>query len=194
MKPNKVKSLLKPLYYKMDNELKIIPNVCEKGCFYCCYQPIELLLIEKITLADYILKELNEETKQQIIEKVIEWLDFFDENTSDLEPLTGNEAFREFRFRAENIPFPCPLLINGECSVYKARPLTCRAHFVNDSKELCLKDKLRDGSEISFQYRVKVVNELKSNVEIEIVPLAYALVEILKIDRKLKRIEKSILR
>lgn len=194
MKPTKVKSMLKPIYYKMDSDLVRFPNVCEKGCFYCCFQPIELLKIEKIVLNEYIQNELNTETKQQIVEKTIEWLTFFDHNTSKIEPLSSNEAFEEFRFRAENISFPCPLLIYGECSVYKVRPLVCRAHFVNDSKELCRKDRLRDGSRESLQYRSKVIRELKTEMEVEIIPLTYALVEILRIDRKMKRIERTIIR
>lgn len=194
MKPTQIKNILKPLYYRVDNDLKSIPSVCEKGCFYCCYQPIELLKIEKITLAEYINNELNSEIKQKIIENVLAWLDFFDNNTSNSEPLTSNEAFVDFRFRAENIPFPCPLLINNECCVYKVRPLTCRAHVVNDSKDLCLKDKLRDGSKESLHYRFKIIGELKAKIEVEIIPLAYALVEILRINRKTKRIEKAILR
>lgn len=194
MKPNRLRNLLKPLYYRMDREIEKMPKVCEKGCYFCCYQPIELLKIEKVILADFITNKLNEETKSIIKKRVLEWLDFFDDNTSDIEPLSANEAFKEFRFRAEKIPIPCPLLINGECSVYKARPITCRAHFVNDSQELCEIDKLRDGSTISLQYRQKIVEELKTTLEVEIILLVYALVEILHIERQTKMIVKSVLR
>ncbi|WP_133466858.1 YkgJ family cysteine cluster protein [Sunxiuqinia elliptica] len=193
MKPNKARNLLKPLYYKVDRDMETISNVCEKGCFYCCYQPIELLKIEKVILADFIKTKLENETKDIVKENVIKWLDYFDENTSNDEPLSDQEAFYDFRYRAENIPFPCPLLINGECSVYKARPLTCRVHFVNDSKKLCEKDKLRDGAPTSFNYRMRVVEELKTNMELEITPLAYALAEILNINRTMKKIRKSTL-
>jgi len=193
MKPNKARNLLKPLYYKIDNELDNIPNVCNKGCFFCCYQPIELFKFESVTLGDYIKGNLTTETRNKIKENLLKRLEFFDNNTPN-EPLSSIEAFVDFRLKAKNTPTPCPLLINGECGVYKARPMTCRTHFVNDSKDLCEMDKFRDGSKESAQYRQALISELKTKVELEIIPLEYALVQILGIDRPTKKIEKSVLK
>jgi Fe-S-cluster containining protein len=191
MKPNKARSLLKQLYYKVDKEIDSKPKVCQRGCFFCCYQPIEIFTIEKVTLGEYIQKELSSETKQAIKEKTIEWLDFFDRNTPSKEPLTSKAAYVDFRTTAKSIPFPCPLLFNGECSVYKARPLACRVHYVNDDKKLCEEDKMRDGE--ATAYRMELVEELKTETTVEVISLPYALVEILNIDRRMKKIEKAIL-
>jgi Fe-S-cluster containining protein len=191
MKPSKVRSLLKQLYYKVDKEIDAKPKVCQKGCFFCCYQPIEIFTIEKVTLGEYIKSELSSETQQAIKEKTKKWLDFFDTNTPATTPLTPNEAYIDFRVKAENIPIPCPLLFNGECSVYKARPLACRVHYVNDDKKLCEEDKLRNGD--ATEYRMEVVEDIKAETPVEVIPLAYALVEILNIDRKTKKIERAYL-
>ncbi len=194
MKSNKARNILKPLYYRVDQEIGSMAKVCTKGCFFCCYQPIEIFSIEKATLGEFIQKELNNETKQAIKENTLKWLDYFDENTPSREPLSSKDAFGDFRFKAENIPIPCPLLINGECSVYKARPLNCRTHIVNDDKKLCEQDKLRNGTPASMDIRNEAVAKLKAEGAIEIIPLTYALVEILKIDRKTKKIEKTLLK
>jgi len=193
MKPVKALTVLKKLYFRVDKDIDSMPKVCAKGCYFCCYQPIEIFRIDKVTLGEYIKNELSVEVKNSIKEKVIEWLDYFDENTSNVEPLSSKEAYVDFRYKAENIPFPCPLLFYGECIVYKVRPLACRVHFVNDNKELCKKDKLRNGAPQSLAYRTQIVEELKTEIEVEIIPLVYALVEILNIDRKTKKIEKSVL-
>ncbi|MBS1622542.1 MAG: YkgJ family cysteine cluster protein [Bacteroidetes bacterium] len=194
MKPNQVRNLLKPLYYRVDNEIATYPKICTRGCFHCCYQPIELIVFEKVTLGDFIKNQLDHETKQSIKANTLKWLDFFDSNTSDVEPLTADDAYVQFREKSENIPYPCPLLINNECSVYKARPLTCRTHIVNDSVELCMNDKLRDGDKRAMVFRTEKVHELKSQFrQVEIIPLPYAIVDILEIKRDLKRIERSAL-
>jgi Fe-S-cluster containining protein len=193
MKANKARSLLKQLYHSVDVDIDPAPKVCKKGCYFCCYQPIEIFTFEKITLGEYINQHLSTETKEIIKENTIKWLDFFDENTPATEPLTVNEAYVDFRAKAKNIPMPCPLLLNGECSVYKVRPLPCRTHFVNDDSKLCEADKLRNGEPESLGYRNQVVKDLKTIMDLEVTPLPYALVEILKIDRKVKKIEKAIL-
>ena len=193
MKRNKARDILKQLYYKVDKEVDTMPKVCTKGCYFCCFQPIEIFRIDKVILGEFIKNGLSNEAKQSIKEKTIKWLDFFDSNTSNEEPLSSNEAYSNFRYKTENIPFPCPLLFNNECSVYKVRPLACRAHFVNDSKELCEKDKLRNGEPKSIEYRTRIIVELKTVMDVEIIPLTYALVEILDIDRKTKEIEKTFI-
>lgn len=53
---------------------------------------------------------------------------------------------------------------------------------------------MRDGALSSFNYRMRLVEELKTKMELEITPLAYALVEILNINRTMKKIEKSTLK
>jgi Fe-S-cluster containining protein len=193
MKPNHAKSLLKQLYYRVDQKIDAMPKICQKGCFFCCYQPIEIFTIEKVLLSDYIRNQLSAETKSIIKENTLKWLDFFDANTSNNEPLTSEEAFVEFRRRAEHIPHPCPLLINGECSVYKVRPLNCRTHIVNDDKKICENNKLRNGLDDAFELRQLIVENLKVKMPLEVIPLPYALVEILGIVRRTKKIATSIL-
>ena len=178
------------LYVKVDRESSAIPKICKKGCFACCFQPIEIFTFEKPILEGFIKNQMNEEQRNSISERTVLWLDFFNKNTSNIEPLSPHEAFVNFRSKAERIPFPCPLLIDGKCSVYKARPLGCRTHSVNDDKKNCEIDKLRNSSEDSMQLRSYAIQILKNGgVSLEVVPLTYALVEILGVNRQLKKIE-----
>lgn len=185
-------NILKEFYTLIDKEINSFPKVCKKGCFACCYQPIELLSFEQATLADFIKNKMSDEQRESIKTKTSVWLDFFDENTSNVESLSVEEAFVDFRYRAEGIPFPCPLLSDGKCSVYAVRPLTCRTHFVNDDKKYCEQDKLRDGAKESMGYRNNTIQKIKSGgIQIEVIPLTYALVEILNMDRKTKKIDRA---
>lgn len=77
--------------------------VCSKGCSHCCYQAIPIAIYE----ARYIGEHINKppiELKQRISRDVMSFSD----------------------------QTPCPFLLEGECSIYEHRPLTCRTHVTFD--------------------------------------------------------------
>lgn len=74
---------------------------CKKGCTFCCENadyPLSLLEMEYL-MKGFLL--LEKEKHDRVREKI--------RNTADK-------------------PYPCPFLIDGECSIYSYRPLTCRVH------------------------------------------------------------------
>lgn len=82
---------------------------CEKGCHHCCYHPVIVSLLEGITIFRWLaenglwtkaLKDRFEDTSQQTLGLPIAvWLLSL---------------------------VPCPLLDDGLCRAYKARPFVCR--------------------------------------------------------------------
>ena len=90
------------------------PLHCQEGCFYCCCKPGVLTSIpELLRILDYIhtafdaaaMSELNNRARRYV---------------------------RQLAGRNSNAPtnesVPCPFLVDGRCSIYDVRPLTCRGY------------------------------------------------------------------
>jgi Fe-S-cluster containining protein len=97
---------------------------CRKGCSYCCHLAVETTVPEAMAIAAYIGANFSAEEKEQLSRRVEEFL-----RTTD-----GMS-------RKERLPLrtPCPLLRDGECSVYEARPIACR-NWHSFDVEACRRD------------------------------------------------------
>lgn len=95
---------------------------CRKGCYWCCHQPVFALSWE----LDYLNSFISEN---------------FDRNTQDELNLRAEAKHQKLRNLSEkeilNSKFPCPLLENGACMAYEARPMACRI-YLSTSLESCL--------------------------------------------------------
>lgn len=91
---------------------------CKKGCHYCCTFRVEALAPEVF----YIAKHLKANLSQPALDDLIEKLKKHSEQAQGLGYL-------------EHL-LPCPLLDNGNCSVYEQRPSMCRKYNSLDAK-LC---------------------------------------------------------
>lgn len=115
-------SAIESLYLAIDNLNKSIITLaekqnmkvaCSKGCEWCCHQAIYANSYELHYLSEYIIKcftpeEIIKLTKRTHIKHLI---------------TTGMNDAEIQKFKS-----PCPLLINGACSAYKARPMACRIY------------------------------------------------------------------
>jgi Fe-S-cluster containining protein len=86
---------------------------CRKGCSWCCHQPVFALSYEMDVLNDFIEKNFDNATREQIAKRVTE-------KKTKLKGLQGDALL--------NSKFPCPLLENGACMAYAARPVACRIY------------------------------------------------------------------
>lgn len=87
------------------------PVACEKGCDACCVSKVVAVAPEMIRIADYLRRTLD----PGAIEALAERVRAADERTRGLS--------RRERALAG---VPCPLLVDGACSVHEVRPLLCR--------------------------------------------------------------------
>jgi len=92
---------------------------CKLGCEWCCHQPVFALDYEMDYLQDFISKYFDSETIEQIQQKAKQKQD-------KLSQLDGDELL--------NAKSPCPLLNNGGCMAYEARPMACRIYLSSDVK------------------------------------------------------------
>ena len=86
---------------------------CKKGCSWCCHQPVFALNYELDFLNDFIYTNLPESQLNMIKERA-------KRKKEKLYHLKGEALL--------NSKFPCPLLEDGACIAYEARPVACRIY------------------------------------------------------------------
>lgn len=88
------------------------PLACQPGCSYCCYLEIEVRPDEAFLIADHLRQNCSRHERQAVLEKARA-------NAARLAPLSAEQK--------ETANLACPLLKEGLCTVYPARPGACRA-------------------------------------------------------------------
>lgn len=96
---------------------------CKRGCSWCCYQPVFALNHEIEALNEFLKTEFDSQTRSEIHTKATS-------KQHILKNLEGEKLL--------NSKFPCPLLKDGYCLAYKARPMACRI-YLSSSLDTCLK-------------------------------------------------------
>jgi Fe-S-cluster containining protein len=84
---------------------------CQAGCDHCCYQAVGVTPPEALAIFDHLKSTRSRDELARITAKVSE----HHARTHDLSS--------EERFSPDH---PCPFLEAGNCSIYEARPLSCR--------------------------------------------------------------------
>jgi len=96
---------------------------CKRGCSWCCYQPVFALNYELLALNKFIQQNFDEQTQSEIKKRAAA-------KQKRLEKLSGDKLL--------NSKFPCPLLKDGYCMAYGARPMACRI-YLSKQLDTCLK-------------------------------------------------------
>lgn len=95
------------------NDPPLKPLACEAGCSHCCYQyDVGVTPFEILCIAAFILDTYDDAKLKELLKRI----KATEENKRSL-PLEDWGYGK----------FPCPLLVNEQCSVYETRPLVCRA-------------------------------------------------------------------
>jgi len=107
---------------------------CKKGCEWCCHQPVFALGYEMEYLNDFVRHNFNEEIQDEIKKRAVD-------KNEKLSMLVEADLL--------NAKYPCPLLENGACMAYQARPMACRIYLSSDVKT-CLNFYQKPKSKISI--------------------------------------------
>jgi Fe-S-cluster containining protein len=92
---------------------------CKKGCHYCCYLKVDLMTAEAFVIAEYIRTNFSDEEVQEVKANARD-------NWKKIKRMDVNQHM------AANLP--CPLLRDGNCSIYPVRPSVCRQFHANKLK------------------------------------------------------------
>lgn len=90
---------------------------CKLGCEWCCHQPVFAMTYELDYLQKYLCEYFDEETLSLISENA-------QKKQDKLKGLKDDELL--------NAKHPCPLLGEGACMAYEARPIACRIYLSTD--------------------------------------------------------------
>ena len=148
------------VFEQVDEEIRKLPNCCRKGCSHCCHQCILINSTELYPIFHYLSNAVSLPVIAQIVKQLSDWVTYMKANlnyTSFTVP-----ELREFERKVAKDRVPCFFLVNNECSIYKVRPLACRAHIVKSDPELCEENPTRNASNEAYSIRDKAFNELSS--------------------------------
>ncbi len=147
------------MYAEIDNLIRSLQEYaiqqnqtidCKKGCSWCCYQPVFALDYELDFMKNHIRQNFTPEKQRKIQKRAIE-------KFNKLDRLTSEEL--------HDSKHPCPLLEDGACISYSARPMACRI-YLSSSLKTCYtfytnpKDKTSYPSLLDFPMRAgRMMNE-----------------------------------
>jgi Fe-S-cluster containining protein len=87
-------------------------HACAAGCYFCCYLPVDVTVLEALGILAYSQKALTPEAFAAMQQRL----------AATAAKVRGLSFEEHARAR-----LPCALLVDGRCSVYPSRPLACRA-------------------------------------------------------------------
>jgi len=90
-----------------------VPVDCKKGCEYCCHQAVYANSYELHYLGNFIQNNFPPDQKNEVLIKT-------KAKNSATSKLPNDQVLK--------YKSPCPLLSDGACSAYAARPMACRIY------------------------------------------------------------------
>ena len=90
---------------------------CRAGCTWCCHFSVDVRTVEVFSILDFVERSLSAEEKARIYSEV----------RANSKALQGMDDMERMRRNVK-----CPFLSAGRCSIYAARPQTCRNYHATD--------------------------------------------------------------
>jgi Fe-S-cluster containining protein len=90
---------------------------CKSGCYWCCYFTVDVRAVEVFSILDFMTRELSVE-EQARVRREIEANNVLLRGLDELQRMQRNVK--------------CPFLSAGRCTIYEARPQTCRNYHATD--------------------------------------------------------------
>jgi Fe-S-cluster containining protein len=109
----------------------VVPS-CSKGCAHCCRQEILVSRAEAETIIDWLETSSSPAQLEALRARLRDWLVWYH---GDFKRRVAAGDDRQM-VAYEHGP-GCVALLDGACTIYPARPLMCRMHFVTSSADAC---------------------------------------------------------
>jgi Fe-S-cluster containining protein len=105
-----------------DDRLAAAPDAstlaCKAGCSWCCHFSVDVRPVEVFAILDFVARHFSAQ-EQSRVRKEIEANSTLLSKLSDLERVQRN--------------IKCPFLSEGRCTIYAARPQTCRNYHATNA-------------------------------------------------------------
>lgn len=124
------------------------PVRCQAGCANCCHHyPMSVEPFELLSLYSYLR---SRDDFASLLESC--WHRTRAYAAIDMSLCKDSEDEEEFRLhRYYGRGYPCPFIMgNGDCGVYRYRPLTCRMYFSHTDPQFCVPEHLQTPLNRSF--------------------------------------------
>ncbi|MDP6777720.1 MAG: hypothetical protein QGI83_13260 [Candidatus Latescibacteria bacterium] len=102
-----------------------ITATCELGCHHCCRHLIPANIAEAHALVQYVRREFSAGQLDDLRMRTQRWHEW-DHSRPGRHP----SASVDEQSGVCEYEHTCPMLVNGNCSVYPVRPFVCRTHYV----------------------------------------------------------------
>jgi Fe-S-cluster containining protein len=115
------------LYNKVHADLKKMKLPCREKCNNCCLYAIFTTILE----ASIIMEQINTMESSRVEElynNIINWL-YSCQSDSILNRALNTSDIAKLQIKLFELKMHCPFLLEGNCGIYEARPLVCRAYF-----------------------------------------------------------------
>ncbi|HEY0941858.1 MAG TPA: YkgJ family cysteine cluster protein [Steroidobacter sp.] len=105
-----------------DSRIAAAPDIgtlaCRSGCTWCCHFSVDVRAVEAFSILDFVERSLPDEEKARV----------YSEIRANSTALDGMDEIERMRRNVK-----CPFLSQGRCSIYAARPQTCRNYHATDA-------------------------------------------------------------
>ncbi len=162
---------LKKFHKHIDEQLTYERKICKKNCSFCCYQSIELMMIEDNEIIKYVNQVLSDQIREHIIKNLKVWFEAFNYYLSQHEYATIETITVEWNPVQAKLKLPCPLLFKGKCSIYRMRPISCRTHYANSDLKKCETELLRNDRNQGEILKEALIEFLATHADFAIWPL-----------------------
>ena len=120
------------------------PISCRKGCSACCRYLVPLSVPEALLLPTEMAARTPPRTRLKLLASARKLLDAGPPpNLHSLDPTQAPQALSGWYTRAN---VTCPFLSNSCCRIYAQRPLACREHLAQSTRQACASHSLDRGS------------------------------------------------
>ncbi len=109
-----------------------ITPTCRQGCCHCCRYHILTNIAEVHALAQYVKRNFSATQIDALRLRTRQWHDW-----DNSRPGRAATSLTAEPAGLADYEHNCPLLLDGVCLAYPARPLVCRTHFVRSPAALC---------------------------------------------------------
>lgn len=108
--------------HRHDERLAAAPDAstlaCKAGCAWCCHFSVDVRPVEVVQILDFVEREFSASQRRQLRAEI----------AANSVALAGLDEIERMQ---QNIK--CPFLIDSRCSIYVARPQTCRNYHATNA-------------------------------------------------------------